>query len=70
MAAAAAPVTMDAYLEVTLGIGNIDIRAKIIAEVYRSLDVLVKKDKAWVKSLRLAIKKSSHGNAASREVTL
>jgi hypothetical protein len=70
MAAAAAPATMDAYLEVTLGIGNVNIRTKITAEGYRSLDVLVKKDKAWVKALRLAIKRSSTGNAASREVTL
>jgi hypothetical protein len=33
------------------------------------LDVLVKKDKAWVKALRLSIKKST-GNAASRDITL
>jgi hypothetical protein len=64
MAAAAVPVTMEAYLEVTLGIGNINVRTKIIHEGYRSLDVLVKNDKAWVKSLRLSIKKST-GNAAA-----
>jgi hypothetical protein len=34
---------MDAYLEVTLGIDNVNIRAKIIAEGYRSLDVLVRR---------------------------
>jgi hypothetical protein len=68
-AAVAVPVTMEAYLEVTLGIGNINVRTKIIHEGYRSLDILVKKDKAWVKSLRLSIKKST-GNAAARDITL
>jgi hypothetical protein len=70
MAAAAVPVTMNAYLQVTLRITNNNMREKIIAEGYESMDVLVKKDKDWVKNLRLAIKWSSTGNAASREVTL
>ena len=61
---------MDEYLEEVLDIDNGDVRTKIIHEGYRSLEVLVKKDQAWVKALRLAIKKSSTGNAASREVTL
>jgi hypothetical protein len=70
MAAAAAPVTMDAYLQVTLRITNANMREKIIAEGYKSLDVLVKKDKDWVRDLRISIKRSSTGNATSREVTL
>jgi hypothetical protein len=69
-AAAAAPVTMDAYLQVTLRITNANMREKIMGEGYRSLDVLVKKDKDWVRDLRISIKRSSTGNAASREVTL
>jgi hypothetical protein len=44
-AAAAAPVTMDAYLQVTLRIANANMREKIMAEGYTSLDVLVKKNK-------------------------
>jgi hypothetical protein len=70
MAAAAVPVTMDAYLQVTLRITNNSMREKIIAEGYENLDVLIKKDKSWVKNLRLAIKRGSTGNATSREVTL
>jgi hypothetical protein len=70
MAAAAAPVTMDAYLQVTLRITNANMREKIMAEGYSSLDVLVKKDEDWVRELRISIKKSSTGNAASRDVTL
>jgi hypothetical protein len=70
MAATAAPVTMDAYLQVTLRINNANIREKIMAEGYTSLDALVKKDKDWVRDLRISIKRSSTGNAASREVTL
>jgi signal transduction protein with GAF and PtsI domain len=69
-AAAAAPATMDAYLQVTLRIENANMRERIMAEGYTSLDVLVKKDKDWVRELRISIKKSSTGNAASREVTL
>jgi hypothetical protein len=46
------------------------MREKITAEGYTSLDVLVKKDKDWVRDLRISIKRSSTGNAASREVTL
>jgi hypothetical protein len=69
MAAAAAPVTMDAYLQVTLRITNNSLREKIIDEGYESLEELVKKDKNWVKSLRLSIKKGT-GVAASRAITL
>jgi hypothetical protein len=61
---------MDAYLQVTLSIVNANMREKIMAEGYSSLDVLVKKDKDWVRELRISIKKSSTGNAASRDVTL
>jgi hypothetical protein len=60
---------MDEYLEEVLDIANENVRTKIIHEGYRSLDILVKKDKAWVKSLRLSIKKST-GNAAARDITL
>jgi hypothetical protein len=60
---------MDEYLEEVLEIDNESVRAKIIHEGYRSLDVLVKKDKAWVTSLRLSIKKST-GNAVARDITL
>jgi hypothetical protein len=70
MAAAAAPATMDAYLQITLRITNANMREKIVAEGYTSLDVLAKKDKDWVRDLRVSIKRSSTGNAASREVTL
>jgi hypothetical protein len=55
---------MDEYLEEVLDIDNKNVRTKIIHEGYRSLEVLVKKDKAWVNALRLSIKKST-GNAAS-----
>jgi hypothetical protein len=61
---------MNEYLEEVLDIDNEQVRAKIIREGYRSPDVLVKKDKAWVKLLRLAVKKSSTGNAVSRDITL
>jgi hypothetical protein len=60
---------MDEYLEEVLDIDNEHVRTKIIHEGYRSLDILVKKDKAWVKALRLSIKKSP-GDAASRNITL
>jgi hypothetical protein len=70
MAAAAVPVSMDAYLQVTLRITNNSMREKIIAEGYENLDVLVKKDKDWVKNLGLAIKRGSTSNAASRKITL
>jgi hypothetical protein len=69
MAAAAAPVTMDAYLQVTLNITNNGLREKIIEEGYESLEKLVRKDKNWVRSLRLSIKKGT-GNTASRAITL
>jgi hypothetical protein len=39
---------MDEYLEEVLDINNAHVRTRIIHEGYRSLDVLVKKDKAWV----------------------
>jgi hypothetical protein len=69
MAAVAAPVTMDVYLQVTLRITNNSLREKIIDEGYESLEELVRKDKQWVKSLRLSIKKGT-GNTASRAITL
>jgi hypothetical protein len=59
---------MDEYLEEVLDIDNADVRTRIIHEGYRSLDVLVKKDKVWVRSLRLSIKKAP--NAAARDITL
>jgi hypothetical protein len=60
---------MDVYLEDVLVIDNENVKTRIIHEGYRSLDVLVKKDKAWVKALRLSIKKGT-SNAASRDITL
>jgi hypothetical protein len=68
-AAAAAPITMDAYLQVTLNIANNGLREKIIDEGYDSLEELVRKDRNWVRSLRLSVKKGT-GNAASRAITL
>jgi hypothetical protein len=60
---------MDEYLEEVLDIDNEHVRTKIIHEGFRSLDILVKKDEAWVKALRQSIKKST-GNAAARDITL
>ena len=61
---------MDQYLDQTLGIAVAGMRQKIINEGFRNLRVLVNKDKAWVESLRLSIKKSTTGNAAHRDITL
>jgi hypothetical protein len=60
---------MDDYLSEVLDIESKDLRAKIIREGFKSLDILVKKDQAWCKQLRLSIKKSS-GNAASKDITI
>jgi hypothetical protein len=70
MAAAAAPATMDAYLEQTLGFAIQGMREKIISEGFRDLDRLVKRDKEWVKSLRLSIKKSATGQAIAKNITI
>ena len=72
MADAAAPAiaTMDAYLEQTLGVANQGMRDKIVAAGFTNMDVLVKKADTFAHQACQTVRKSSTGQAASKDVTM
>ena len=72
MADAAAPAiaNMDEYLENTLGFTNNGMREKIIAAGFTNLTALVKKPDTFAHQACQTVRKSSTGQAASKDVTM
>ena len=69
-AAVPAIATMDGYLENTLGFTNNGMREKIIAAGFTNLTALVKKPDTFAHQACQTVRKSSTGQAASKDVTM